>query len=255
VEVLRMKSKLIAIIVVCALVAGGASVGLYIFLRGGGEKGAEKIPQLKPPVAFIEASATRIIENGTITFNSSRSLDPDGEIVNYIWDFGDGYNSETNFTNVTHRYEKINPEGDPYIVNLTVIDDNSQKNSATLNITVIPKPLNENEQVFLLSRDNPVFDSGTNVSFEKHPFNANFTFNITILGISAPPGVSANLTLTMYDPDSQEILSRDYDVTLSEDDNINLSFEEIEKTGTYNIDIVCGRGTVQVKYVLEVKYW
>ena len=250
-----METKLIVIIIVGVLVVSGASGGLYLWLRGGKEEKKDGPPHLESPVAVIEASATRIIENETVFFNSSKSIDPDGEIVIYIWDFGDGGRNETNSTNVSHRYEIVDPEGEPYNVTLTVIDDNSQDNSTSINITVIPRCHSDNAQVFLLSRENPRFADEMNVSFEKHPFNANCTFNITLTGASLSLDITANLTLEIYDPDSQMILTKDYDVTGEKEDNINLSFEELEKTGEYNIKLACGKGTVRVIYTLEVKYW
>ncbi|GAB0169943.1 collagenase [Lysinibacillus sp. CTST325] len=57
------------------------------------------------------------IENEEIQFKSDGSKDNDGEIVSYLWDFGDGKTSEE--ANPTHAYEK---EG-TYNVTLTVKND------------------------------------------------------------------------------------------------------------------------------------
>jgi len=74
--------------------------------------------------------------NEEITFNGSHSYDPDGFIVNYSWNFGDGSigTSET----VTHSYA----QGGTYIVTLTVTDNLgvSATNSTTATIIVPNRP-------------------------------------------------------------------------------------------------------------------
>ena len=85
-------------------------------------------PANLPPVAKIRAPF-RIEANDKTTFRATGSYDPDGEIVLYCWDFGDG-TTETAVTNTTrHRYE----EPDYYKVMLTVID--SRGASETVSIT------------------------------------------------------------------------------------------------------------------------
>lgn len=54
-----------------------------------------------------------------VRFNGSRSNDPDGEIVRYDWDFGDGETSVNGGVSVQHRYDI---PGD-YTVRLDVFDD------------------------------------------------------------------------------------------------------------------------------------
>ena len=60
----------------------------------------------------------------SILFDASNSYDPDGEIVNYSWDFGD--NSKAYGKKVKHSYSK---EG-TYQVTLTVTDDKGEKGTA-----------------------------------------------------------------------------------------------------------------------------
>jgi uncharacterized membrane protein len=55
----------------------------------------------------------------TITFDASASYDPDGRIVRYAWDFGDGNVASVTDPIVTHSY----PLDGTYTVELTVTDD------------------------------------------------------------------------------------------------------------------------------------
>jgi PKD repeat protein len=76
------------------------------------------------PVARFNVDRTSIMVNETINFTSS-SYDPDGKIVQYVWDFeGDGFgnNKATNLSTISHTYET--PAIDGINVRLKVIDDN-----------------------------------------------------------------------------------------------------------------------------------
>jgi hypothetical protein len=71
-----------------------------------------------PPIA--DAGEDRVVlPNDSMEFNGSDSYDPDGEIVAYVWDFGDGSNATGCY--VTHRYAL----GGTYLVTLTVTDSHN----------------------------------------------------------------------------------------------------------------------------------
>lgn len=68
------------------------------------------------PVAILEAAPTRGEAPLTVEFDASRSYDPDGLIVSYLWDFGDGTTAEG--PQVRHTYA----QNGIYIATLTVVD-------------------------------------------------------------------------------------------------------------------------------------
>jgi PKD repeat protein len=84
----------------------------------------------QPPVASFTYSPENPIVAETITFNASSSYDPDGEIISYTWDFGDGGTTEGQV--VTHVYS----EPGEYNVTLTVTDNDWLTASASMDITV-----------------------------------------------------------------------------------------------------------------------
>jgi len=67
------------------------------------------------------------VRGEAITFNASRSYDPDGSIINYQWNFGDGNTTNTGDPIITHAYSD---EGS-YTVVLTVTDNASPPKTDT----------------------------------------------------------------------------------------------------------------------------
>jgi len=81
------------------------------------------------PIAVIETPNIGYIHQ-EITTNGSTSYDPDGVIVNWTWDLGDG-NTEEGIS-VTHAWEEIGQ----YSVQLTVTDNNNSTDIDITNITI-----------------------------------------------------------------------------------------------------------------------
>ena len=72
-----------------------------------------------------------------VTFDGSGSFDPDGNIISYDWDFGDGVTGIGE--NPTHTYLTKGI----YTVSLTVTDNDGFTDTSTMTITigVIPVPV------------------------------------------------------------------------------------------------------------------
>jgi hypothetical protein len=88
-----------------------------------------------PPIA--EAGEDRSVFSGQITyFNGSNSYDPDGTIISYRWDFGDGEATEGKIVN--HRYRGSANQIRTYLVTLRVTDDQGGTNVDKAFIAVAP---------------------------------------------------------------------------------------------------------------------
>lgn len=85
-----------------------------------------------PPLAAFSVQPSYPTINFPATFDASASSDPDGTIVDYIWDFGDGTSDEGIL--VQHQYTLGG--GRWYTVRLTVIDDDGVQNSVDKAIQV-----------------------------------------------------------------------------------------------------------------------
>ena len=82
------------------------------------------------PIARIVGPMTAVA-GAVVTFSGSTSSDPDGTIVSYDWNFGDGTPGAG--ASVSHTYT-----AGTYTVTLTVMDNAGATNSATQTITVSP---------------------------------------------------------------------------------------------------------------------
>jgi hypothetical protein len=106
-----------------------------------------------PPIAVCGPDKLKC-ENvaSPVSFNASASYDPDGIIISYNWDFGDG----TNGTGVTpvHKYSTYRWNGtayQPFTVNLKVTDNGGMTNSTSMKVVIwIPGDANGDGKVNIL---------------------------------------------------------------------------------------------------------
>ena len=84
----------------------------------------------QPPSASFLATNTDGPAPLTVSFDASASTDPDGSIVAYSWNFGDGSSG----SGVTAEHTYTDPGG--YVAQLVVTDDRGATSSATVEISV-----------------------------------------------------------------------------------------------------------------------
>ena len=85
----------------------------------------------KPPIANAMVSKFFVSLGEEVVFNAEMSYDPDGKIVKYLWDFGDGTTGEG--VKVTHKYSLPGK----YIVTLTVVDDRGASDTNEENLLFV----------------------------------------------------------------------------------------------------------------------
>ncbi|MCD6478257.1 MAG: PKD domain-containing protein, partial [Candidatus Diapherotrites archaeon] len=122
------------------------------------------------PVAIIRADKYFGQAPLTVTFDASSSFDPDGTIVSYEWDFGDG-NTASDITAI-HTY----PTEGIYMVKLTVVDNNGKSNNATQTIQIRSTPAPSTGKIIVRTVDlegNPVAGAHINLYREDVPFPIN----------------------------------------------------------------------------------
>ena len=105
---------------------------MLFILNGSGVPSVAQIVSLTanlPPVAAVNATPTSGPVPLSVSFSSSGSKDPDGNIVAYSWDFGDGQTSTQ--PNPTHAYTSAGT----YAAKLSLTDNSGSTGSATVFIT------------------------------------------------------------------------------------------------------------------------
>jgi len=89
-----------------------------------------RVVGLQSPVAVAEPDFQEIMVGEAAEFYGNQSYDPDGTIISYYWDFGDGYTGMG--INSTHIYTNSGS----YVVTLTVTDNDGLTNSDTCIVIV-----------------------------------------------------------------------------------------------------------------------
>jgi PKD repeat protein len=90
-----------------------------------GGRGGGTVIQNQPPTAVATVDVNTGNPGLICTFDASESNDPDGEIVEYRWDFGDGTTETSDQTTITHTFTSIGT----YNVLLTVEDNEGATDS------------------------------------------------------------------------------------------------------------------------------
>jgi PKD repeat protein len=152
-----------------------AAVGVYYLTRPSTEPEPEPGPGPGPEpteniapraVAFISSWAGDVGEN--IEFDASSSRDPDGEIVKYSWDFGDGETEDSESDTISHSYDVSGN----YIVVLTVEDDGGLTGTSERTLTFLTVTHPETEMsdssapTALMAVDRDVIKPGDSISFD-----------------------------------------------------------------------------------------
>ena len=84
----------------------------------------------QPPIGAIAGPAGAIAEGDSAAFSAAGSLDPNGTVASYDWDFGDGTTGSG--VSVTHTFA----QDGAFIVRLTVTDNDGLTDVATFAVTV-----------------------------------------------------------------------------------------------------------------------
>jgi PKD repeat protein len=91
-------------------------------------------PDNEAPIASFTVDAASGVVPLTVNFDASGSSDPDGSIVSWTWNFGDG--GTGNGVNPTHVYTSVGT----YTATLTVVDDREESDTTTRTIVVTAEP-------------------------------------------------------------------------------------------------------------------
>jgi hypothetical protein len=94
---------------------------------------AEERPN-QPPVAIAFTSSRLLLPNNPITFDAAESHDPDGDVITYHWDFGDG----TTSTEQTLSHVFADTDADASV--LLTVNDGQNDGVAPIQLRTCPMP-------------------------------------------------------------------------------------------------------------------
>ncbi len=198
------------------------------------------------PVAMASANPQNGASPLEVSFSSTGSSDPDGSIVSYSWDFGDG-NTSTD-ANPTHTYSTDGT----YDAVLTVTDDLGATGTSSVTITVGPLPpaapsnlsatTVSNSQIDLSWTDNASNEDGFKI---ERKTGANGTFvEIAVIpdddetlysDINLMPGTNYVYRVYAYNTDGNSAYSNEANATTQgSSGNVNLALNQPATAMTTN---------------------
>lgn len=131
----------------------------------------------RPPHVHVEYSPLDPYVGEVITFNASASHDPDGAIVDFVWDFGDG-TLEHGDAVITHIYVR----GGTYIVSCTAVDNEGLNKTLKVEVKVQRTALNVQIEVGDIHFAGEIAEFYVLVSSLGEPVNANLTAQLYFNG-------------------------------------------------------------------------
>ncbi|MEM2440093.1 MAG: S8 family serine peptidase [Candidatus Bathyarchaeia archaeon] len=146
----------------------------------------------RPPNVHVEYSPSDPYVGEVVTFNASASYDPDGTIVDYFWDFGDGTVGHGTAV-VTHVYA----EGGTFTVSCTAIDNEGANKTLQVEVKVQRTTLNVQIKVGVMHFAGETAEFYILVSSLGEPVNVNLTAQLYFNG-----SLHANLTNAIENVDS-----------------------------------------------------
>ncbi len=192
--------------------AGNYLVDLTIQDSGGLTNTETKlVPVLQSPIASFIYSPTYPQAFETVTFNATESLDTNGYIVSYVWNFGDGNITTVTQPAVTHIYIGAGN----HTVILTVADDEGFTHTTTQNLYVSTRPPIAN---FTRIPSSPIVNQSVT-------FNATDSFDLdgTIVSYEWNFGDGNTTTLATPIATHRYFAAGNYTVRLTVTDNDNLN--------------------------------
>jgi len=176
------------------------------------------------PDAEITVNETTIDQFDIVTFSASKSTDRDGDELTYFWDFGDGQVAQGE--DVIHKYSNSGT----YQVNLTVVDDESESDSTSVEIIVNQIDLSGSEYWTTLENDF-IFQLITNYTSNPE-FRSSKSLNIPLVfGYSLDIQASFVSELTVIHEGNATFHCTIED----ENDFVNFDFELLETMDEYTV--------------------
>jgi len=188
----------------------------------------------RPVASFTILPSPTCLVNDPLTFNATASFDPDGTIVSYKWDFGDGNVITVASPIITHKYTSIRS----FTVTLTVTDDIGVTSSTTKDATVLGHDIKVTSVI--------AEKIGKKVSIEVTVINAGSfteTFTVTVYANTTVIGTQAVTNLV---PGGTVTLTFEWDLTGVAKGVYTIKAEAPLATDAFPKDNILVDGTIKI---------
>lgn len=249
----RPRKRRFGTLLTTALVALAVAMAGCAGLGGAKEKGEAN----NSPQAVLKTSKNVAWTDETMSFDGSDSTDSDGNVAQWIFDFGDGSAPYT-----AKREQDAHPdhqymEGGEYTVTLTVIDDGGDNSGAKSDLGT--RQVAINQRVMIPSAPVASSPTGTQNSTTKVPFDVNddadrAQVDLTVRSLS--PTGSSSIEVRLLDSNNNEIQSEEKTVEAGATETIQLADDTLqgEDTGVYHVEVIANSGAANVEGDVEIFY-
>ena len=232
------------------LLAAVVGAALFAGCMAGDDDGTNRAPD-----AELEADMTEGWVGDEFTFDAQSSHDPDGNVTEWRFDFGDGTQltvTEEDAARVKHAYT----QGGEYIVRVTVVDDGTGEGLGELtDEDAVHVAVDDRLPVAATVVRTPLNDTAT--SSLEIPFavregadraKANLTLQNTLVT------GSSIVRLVLHDPDGNVIEEESYTLDSSEPEEVEFDSLLAGDIGNHTLEVVAESGSARVTGELQVIY-
>ncbi|NPB04756.1 MAG: PKD domain-containing protein, partial [Thermotogae bacterium] len=213
------------------------------FQAGSDPLDSEDIPKENIlPQAIPQVSVTTLVEGEEVTFDGTKSVDSDGEIVGFLWRDGDTILSESSsfvtdqLRAGTHRIE------------LTVTDNRGGMNTKSIIVTVLPENLSEAVEITEINKR-----VSSSIVNEQQWYKVYLKRGEGYTIVLEPHINDGTMGVYLYEPDGSTRITYDYSIYDGEMGKLRLT---AATSGYYYINVT-RRGALSGNYHLSVypAYW
>lgn len=209
----------------------------------------------RAPQAVLEADRDEAYAGEEFTFDAQSSSDPDGQVTEWRFDFGDG--TQTTVTDddaarVKHAYAR----GGEYIVTVTVVDDGDGEGlGERTDEDAVHVAVDERMPVAASVVRTPLNTSaGSELEL---PFQVNEGADRAVANVTLQNTLltgSSRVTLRFHDPSGNVIEEETYTLDSSEPKDVEFSSLLTDDVGNHTLEVVAESGSATVDGELEVLY-
>jgi PKD repeat protein len=241
-----------------AYASAAALVLLAVALAGcSGMDDSAAADRNRRPQAELSTSEDTVWTDDEVTFDASGSSDPDGDITEYTFDFGDGTPpvEVSAAADEDPKVDHVYLEGGEYVVTLTVHDDGGEDAGSLSDSDTLRLVVNQEFPITQVVQDTPV-DDDEETREQKLPFVVNRganEFQLDVDVTNAAPVGSSEVLVEVLGPDNETIDSET--VSLQSDEAKRVTFDGLlTDEGEHWVRMTAQEGGAALDGEVEVLY-